>query len=119
MICTKFDKEPSSSIEEAKNVRSNLETDGWADRWRTTGDKEKLTLTFGLSELTKLHLRMIIENIKYVGLLWFLWQWRIIFHKSICMKTFYFWWLAKEKNWEETPGINNLLLQKHHQVEHI
>lgn len=43
MIFTNFDKEPSSSIEEAKIERSNLET----DRWRTTGDKEKLTLTFG------------------------------------------------------------------------
>lgn len=47
MIFTNFDKEPSSSIEEAKIVRSNLETDRWTDRWRTTGDKEKLTLTFG------------------------------------------------------------------------
>lgn len=69
IICIKFDKEFSSFIEEVKNVRSNLEIDGWADRWRIIGDKEKFILIFGLSELIKLYLRMIIEYIKYVGFL--------------------------------------------------
>lgn len=41
MICIKFDKKFSSFLEEVKNMRSNLEIDGWADRWRIIGKKEK------------------------------------------------------------------------------